>query len=164
MEQQSNFNPEPEYDTPWSEAEKKAAKKSTDWRRYKKLLMALALVLAGWLANVTGMDGGLLTQLMDAAIEAVVGEPVVRDSSTPAETPSAPPVEQPAQPESPFVTVPEPSDQDLLENVSQDTLKQMSPALHPLIEYEIIYDEPPPTPEIEDERADADVVRSGRVK
>jgi hypothetical protein len=44
-------------------------------KRYKKLLIALAAVLSLVIARETGLDRGLIDDVLDAAVEAIVDEP-----------------------------------------------------------------------------------------
>lgn len=56
-------------------------------KRYKKLLIALAAVASIYIVKATGIDGGLIDDVLDAAIEAVTSEPEVAPEVTPEVTP-----------------------------------------------------------------------------
>jgi hypothetical protein len=43
-------------------------------KRYKKLMIALAAIASIYLVKATGLDQGLIDEVLDAAIEAVVDE------------------------------------------------------------------------------------------
>jgi hypothetical protein len=59
-------------------------------KRYQKLMVALAAVASLYLVRATGLDKGLIDQVLDALIEAVVAEP---------EPVEVPVLEAPAAPE-----------------------------------------------------------------
>lgn len=43
-------------------------------KRYRRLLLALAAVASLYLVKVTGLDQGLIDEVLDAAVEALVEE------------------------------------------------------------------------------------------
>lgn len=45
--------------------------------KYKRLLLALAAIAGLYAAKLTGLDQGLIDEVLDAAVEAVVEEPAV---------------------------------------------------------------------------------------
>lgn len=44
-------------------------------KKYKRLLLALAAIASLYLVKATGLDQGLIDELLDAAVEAVVEAP-----------------------------------------------------------------------------------------
>lgn len=83
--------------------------------RYKKLLIALAAVASLLIVRETGLDKGLIDDVLDGLIEAVVGEPE-----------AAP--EVPAGPEAPASTSP-----SLRDDQGQGALEQEQEDLHDLV-------------------------------
>ena len=63
-------------------------------KRYKKLLIALAAVASIYIVRATGLDGGLVDAVLDAAVEAVTSEPEA--APAPAEVVPEQPAAQPA--------------------------------------------------------------------
>ncbi len=48
-------------------------------RAVKRLLIALAAIVSIYLVRATGLDGGLIDEVFDAAIEAATEPPEIRD-------------------------------------------------------------------------------------
>jgi hypothetical protein len=74
-------------------------------KRYKKLLVALAAVASIYLVKATGIDGGLIDNVLDALVETVVNE----------EAAPAPEVTPQVAPEVPSAVLEEKSDAEKLD-------------------------------------------------
>lgn len=52
-------------------------------KRYRRLLLALGAVASIYVVRATGLDRGLIDEVFDAAVEAIVGDPEVPEFSDP---------------------------------------------------------------------------------
>lgn len=59
-------------------------------KRYRRLLLALAAVASLYLVKVTGLDQGLIDEVFDAAVEALVEEAPEPEVPPAVEVPQAP--------------------------------------------------------------------------
>lgn len=57
-------------------------------KRYKKLLLALAAVASIYLVKATGLDQGLIDQVLEAAVEAMTDEVPAVEAPAAVELPS----------------------------------------------------------------------------